>query len=248
LGSEKVHHLQGYTMSIVLASTGYPQRELPHLQRLLPKLTEFYETIILSIPPDVPPKELEILESLSKVLVVVNQDWSQGRFSAIQKALSTSAEYMQYADLDRLLYWVDIEPTEWREAVPQIMKTDCLIIGRTEKAIETHPKAIQQTERIVNTFFSYILGKPVDLGGGSRGFSRKAAEFLMENCKASCSWCTDSEWVMMLCKSGFQVETIPVDGLASPNYDANYDMDAENWAFRTKMAFDIIQAGMAVIK
>jgi hypothetical protein len=235
-------------MSIALSSTGYPQRELPRFLMLLPHLSRVYETVILSVPPDFYSDEMRMLESLPNVLIVVNQDWSQGRYSAIQKALDTSATHIHYADLDRLLHWVETNPVEWQYTVSCIEKTDCLIIGRTSRASETHPKALQQTEKIINLVFSNLLEQSVDLGGGSRGFSRRAAEFLIKNSINNRSWCNDSEWVMLLHQSGFQVDYTAVDGLGSPNYTENYDMDAEHWAFRVQIAFEVIQAGIAVSK
>lgn len=235
-------------MNVVLASTGHPQRELARLQTLLPQLTAVYESIIFSVPSSLTPDEVRALESLPHVLVVVNQDWSKGRFSAIQKALDSSAQYIHYADLDRVLHWVETSPAEWQQVVSYIKNADCLIIGRTEKAFKSHPMALQQTEKIINIVFSNLLGQPVDLGGGSRGFSRPAVEFLMKNNGSRCSWCTDSEWVMLLHRAGFHVGYIAVDGLEAPGYPATYDTDVKRWEYRVKMALDIIQAGIEAAK
>jgi hypothetical protein len=233
-------------MNMVLACTGYPQRELSRFRRLLPQLAKVYETIILSVPPNMTSDELGILESSPNVIVFSNQDWSQGRYSAIQKALETSAKYIHYADLDRVLHWIETNSEELREVVLGIEKTDCLVIGRTKKAFETHPNALRQTEKIINIVFSNLLGQSVDLGGGSRGFSRRAAEFLIGNSNNSSSWCTDSEWVMLLYHAGYHVDYIEVNGLESPNYPTTYDTDVNHWIFRVQVAQDIIQAGISV--
>jgi len=232
-------------MDVVLTCTGYPQRELSRFQMLLPRLAEVYETVILSVPPNLAGDEVKTLESLSRVLVVTNPDWSWGRYSAIQKALDTSTKYIHYADLDRMLHWVETNPAEWQQVVSSIQKTDCLIMGRTERAFQTYPQALQQTEKIINLVFSHLLGQSVDLGGGSRGFSRQAAEFLMKKGKGGCSWCTDSEWVMLLHRAGFKVDYIAVNGLESLGYASTFDTDVKRWAFRVQIALEIIQAGIA---
>lgn len=202
-------------MDIVLACTGYPQRELARLQMLIPQLAEVYSAIVFSVPSNLAQDEINELKMMPKSLVVVNSEWSSGRHSAIQKALETSGTHIHYADLDRVLRWIENRPAEWRQVVSLIPTTDCLIIGRTEAAFQTHPQALQQTERIINAIFSYSLGQAVDLGGGSRGFSRSAAQFLMTNSVRTRAWCVDSEWVMLLHQAGFEVKHIAVNGLES---------------------------------
>jgi hypothetical protein len=231
-------------MSIGLACAGRP-RSLPHFQTLHSQLMQVYDGIIISVPPDVTSDQVRILESLPHVIVVVNPDWSRGRLAAIQKALDIPAAHIHYADLDRILYWVETDPAGWDKTIQYIQETDCLIIGRTEKAFQTHPQAIQQTERIINHVFSSLLGRPVDLGGGSRGFSARAAQYLVEHSRPGSSWCSDSEWVMLLHRAGFSVDSMTVDGLASPGYPTDYDADAKRWEFRVQMALDIIRAGIA---
>jgi hypothetical protein len=231
-------------MGTVLACTGYPHQQLARFQELLPLLTNIYESIVLSVPPNLAPDEMTMLEAIPHVLVVANQDWSRGRYTAIQKAVDTCSRHIHYADLDRVLHWVETNPAEWQSVVSRIQETDCLIIGRTEKSFETHPQALQQTEKIINLVFSNLLGRSVDLGGGSRGFSRQAAQFVVKNSNGSCSWCTDSEWVMLLHRAGYQVDYIGVNGLESPGYSATYDTDVKRWQFRVKMALEIIEAGI----
>jgi len=232
-------------MDIALACTGYPQRELTRLQMLLPQLAEVYSTLVFSVPPNLTQNEISVLETIPKSLVVINSEWSLGRRSAIQKSLETSAAHIHYADLDRVLHWIEIDPVERQQVVTRIPTTDCLIIGRTDTAFQTHPQALQQTERIINAIFSHLLGQAVDLGGGSRGFSRQAARFLMTHSVRSQAWCVDSEWVMLLHRAGFKIEYIAVNGLESPGYTTTYDAEVKRWEFRVKVALDIIQSGLA---
>lgn len=235
-------------MDTVLACTDYPQRELARLHSLLPQLAEVYAAIVFSVPAELTKDEINALEMTPKSTVVVNAEWSRGRHAAIQTALETPATHIHYADLDRVLHWIETYPGEWRRVVSQIPTTDCLIIGRTDAAFQTHPQALQQTERIINAVFSYVVGQTIDLGGGSRGFSRQAAQFLMTHSVSRQAWCVDAEWVMLLYQGGFKVEYVAVDGLASPGYPTTYDEDAKRWAFRVNVALDIVQSGLATLR
>ncbi|MDQ3699971.1 MAG: hypothetical protein M3442_03510, partial [Chloroflexota bacterium] len=71
---------------------------------------------------------------------------------------------------------------EWRQVVAEIARVDCLILGRPEAAFRSHPQCMQQTEAIINTVGSHLLGTPVDLGAGSRGLSRRAAQLAVDLC------------------------------------------------------------------
>jgi hypothetical protein len=229
--------------------------------RIRPQLEQVYRSIIASVPPDVAAEDVNTLMAQPNVLVVVNPDWSWGRHSAIQKALETSASHVHYADMDRLLRWVETKPREWQHSVEVLQKTDCLIIGRTEEAFRTHPRAIQQTERIVNMVFSHLLGQPVDLCAGSKGFSRRAVKFLVASSPPGRALGTDAEWPMLLHRAGFAVDCLAVDGLDWESADRYrtqaadrdtqrrvaeaYDQDAGHWAFRVQVALEIVQAGLA---
>ena len=152
-------------------------------------------------------------------------------------------------------------PAEWQQAVALLQTTDCLIIGRTEPAFRTHPQALQQTEKIVNTVFSQLLDQSVDLGGGSRGFSRRAGQTLIDQTSPG-PW-VDAEWPMILHRAGFGLDYLAVDGLDWESADRYrqqaadaatqrriaeaYDQDADNWAIRVQFALDIVRAGLAAL-
>ena len=251
-------------MSVVLASTWRPRGEMPRFQKLCPQLEQVYDSIVISLPPDTPAEDVGVLKAQPNILLAINDDWSWGRHSAIRRALETAASHVHYADLDRLLRWVETGPREWRQAVEAIQRADCLIVGRTERAFRTHPQAMQQTEQIVNRVFSYLLGKPVDPCAGSKGFSRRAAQFLMANSPPGHALGTDAEWPVLLQRAGFAVDCIAVDGLDWESADRYrlqaadqdtqgraaeaYDEDAQHWAFRVQVALEIVESGLAAMQ
>ena len=168
--------------------------------------------------------------------------------------------HIHYADMDRLLRWVETKPLEWQQTVERIQQVDCLLIGRTEAAFQTHPQALQQTEKIINTVFSNVLGQTVDFGSGTRGFSRQATQLVVANTLPD-RW-TDVEWLLVLRRAGFAVDYLMVDGMdwesadryrpqaADPDTQRRlaqvYDEDPANWAIRVQIAGDIIQSGLDV--
>jgi hypothetical protein len=249
-------------VSVALACTWRPRGELPRLQRLRPQLEEVYERIVVALPPDVDLDAVGPLRAWPVVQVVVSPRPFWGRYLAIQTALEAPAArvtHVHYADLDLLLHWIEVQPEEWRQTVARIQAADCLVAGRTERAFRTRPQAIQQTERIINLIGSYLLGQPVDLGLGSRGFSRRAAAVVIAN--SAPGGFGDAEWPVLLRRAGFAVEYVEVDGgeWESPDFYRDevadedtrrraaeaYDQRPEAWAARVRTALEIIGEGLA---
>jgi hypothetical protein len=100
----------------------------------------------------------------------------------------------------------------------------------------------------------------MDLSAGSKGFSRRAAEFLMSNSPPGRALGMDSEWPVLLHRAGFRIDYIEVGGLDWESADhhqpqaANletqrraaeaYDQDPRHWAMRVHVAMEIVQAGL----
>jgi hypothetical protein len=252
----------GNDISLALACTWRPRGERGRVRKLFPEMRKIYRDIVISMPIESDAEDREFLQSKEDVSVVVMPKRGWGRYLAIQEALETPASHIHYADFDALVHWIEVQPLEWRRAMEAVRKTDCLIIGRTEKAMQTRPQAIQQTERIINLMGSHLLNQPVDLGAGNRGFSRKAAQFLMTHSSPG-RW-GDAEWPIMLHRAGFGVEYLAMDGLTWETPDRYRekaadperqlltakacDLNAECWAFRTRIAFEIIQQGLEALE
>lgn len=247
-------------MTIALATTWNPRGESGRLLRLLGQLQEAYSHITISLPPSAAESDLAALQGLAAVQIHRNADWSHGRYMALKLAADTGAEHIHYADMDRLLRWVETRSDEWRSTLNRIMQTDCLVIGRTEAAWATHPQALRQPERISNTLFSRLFGQELDFSAGSKGFSRRAAEFIMANSLPRQAIGTDAEWVVLVQRAGYRVEQILVDGLDWEIPDQHqeqaadserqrslagaYDADASKWAYRVSLIQEIVEAGM----
>jgi len=244
-------------LSVSLAATWRPRGELNRLLRSLPQLKRAYAGIALALPPDVHPDDMRELEGIEGVNLALTSDWSWGRHVALQSALVFESTHLHYADIDRLLRWVEIEPQEWQQILDRIEDCDCLIIGRSGRAYRTHPQALIQTEVVSNRVVSYFLGQEADVSAGSKGFSRRAVEFLLANCTPGHALGTDAEWTILLHRAGYRIETVEVDGLDWESADryreqaadaenqklqANlYDADPLNWSRRVEVADEIVR-------
>ena len=247
-------------MTIALAATFNPRGEIPRLLRLYAQLEAVYSHRIVSLPPTALPQEIEQIKRLPTVQVIVNADWSHGRYAALKAAFETGADYLHYVDLDRLIRWVETRPDEWKQTLKRIQESDCLIIGRTEAAWETHPQVMIQVEKIINSTFSYLLGQNFDFGSGSKGFSRYAAAFILANSRPENALGTDTEWPILLHRGRFRLDEMLVDGLdweipdqyqdhAADRQRQNriaeeYDADLKHWMRRVDDTVNVVKAGL----
>lgn len=247
-------------MSIVLATTFNPRGETGRLQQLWPQIQALSDAVIISLPPSIALEDAMVIRTLEGAQNHVNGDWSHGRYMALELAYQTEADYIHYVDMDRLLRWLETRADELEQTIQRVQESDCLVIGRTSAAWDTHPQAMRQTEAISSNLFSRLLGQELDLSAGSKGFSRAAVECLLANTEAGRAIGADSEWVVVCHRAGFKIDSLLVDGLdweipdryQETAADANrqqqmiveYDADAENWAHRVKIAHEIIEAGM----
>jgi hypothetical protein len=245
---------------VALAATYDPRGEIGRLQRLFSRLLAVYANVVVSLPPWATGEDVSAVKALAGIRAHVNDEWSHGRYMALKLALETDADYIHYADMDRLLRWVETMPDEWQHTVGAIQEADGLIMGRTEQAYQTHPQALVRTEQISNMVVSRLVGQAVDVSAGSKGFSRRAAEFLMANTTPGRALGADGEWTILLHRAGFQVKYLAVDGLDWESADRyqeqaadgmrqrqlaqEYDEDARNWAARVQVALEIAEAAM----
>lgn len=250
-------------MTIILATAWHPRGELGRFLKLMPLFQQAYSGISISLPPGTDAELVHHLQELTQVEVVTTLDWSRGRSLALELALEFSGTHIQYVDFDRLLRWVETSQGEWEDILREIQEYDCLIIGRSAGSYQTHPQALIQTEAISNLVVSHLLGQPLDVSAGSKGFSRKACEYLVANCEPGHALGTDAEWPLILKRAGFQVNSVSVDGLdwesadrfreeaadhQSQKKEAEiYDADPQNWSRRVAVAMEIVQVGFETV-
>ena len=141
------------------------------------------------------------------------------RRDALQAGLASGCEHFHLCDLDRALHWVNLYPDELRRALADIAHFDFLVMGRTPRAWATHPPVQNMTEALTNLVFAKIYGEELDITGGARGLSRKAARLLALHSREETVG-VDGEWPILLKQlsgltSGYRV----YDGLEFESLD-----------------------------
>ena len=205
----------------------------------------------------------DIIEELrhQEVLLRVTKGNEIGmkRREALAFGLQTDALYLHYCDFDRVLHWAGTYPKELGNTLQEILRYDFVIIGRTQRAFETHPRVQQEMERITNHICSLAFGRPIDTTAGSCAASRKTAELILSHSKAPTN-ATDTEWPMIvklfsdatigfLQVEGLEFETLDyyqeeIRSAGSPErwVELTYESSIEVWYSRMKLALESIEA------
>lgn len=135
------------------------------------------------------------------------------RRNALRLALKTECTHIMYCDGDRLLHWLEHYPNELRQAVELIQQKDFVVLGRTHRAFDLHPTTLKETETIVNRLFEKVTGKAWDTLAAARGMSRRAAEYIVAECKDD-AISNDVTWPLMAFgQENWQLDYLEVDGL-----------------------------------
>jgi hypothetical protein len=244
---------------VVLAATWRPRGEGGRWREVWPRLEALYERILIVAPHDADLEQVRHLQAHPGAQVAVAPRPSCQRHEVLRLASASGATHVHCADGDRLLHWAAARPGELRAAVAAVGRSECLILGRSARALATHPRALRETEALINAVGAYLLGQPVDLGGGSRGFSRAAARAVVRN--AVPEGFGGAAWPLLAQRAGFRVDHLAVDGLdwETPDHHQEHvadperqrrlaeahDRDPERWARRTQLALQIVQEALA---
>jgi hypothetical protein len=251
---------------VVLAVTVHQpdERLASMIKAYLPSLSARYAALTANCSRETHPAILDLLRGNGAVVHVSSEraggiaTIGQVRRETIRAGLAAGTPHMQMCDFDRAIHWVAHYPDELDAVIADIPNYDCLVLGRTERAWATHPPYQAETEPLFNRVFALVTGLPWDVGAGSRGLSRRAAEILMEISQEQ-SVGTDAEWPLLLLKrDGFRVGHRQCEGLefetadrygpeieAAGGYaawEAEISADPEHWMFRLELALMIARA------
>jgi len=185
---------------------------------------------------------------------------SDSRLRVIRAGVEAGADHLHLVDTDRVLHWAAHYPDELRGVVSRISELDFTIIGRTQRALQTHPRNQVETEVIANKVFSLIYGREVDITAASRGISRAAVEVLAKYSHGR-FFDNDSEWpTILLCLGGLSMGYVEAEGLEwetrlkreqmtlpdGRRVDVKdyYEGNPESWVYRLMLAHRIAQAAL----
>jgi hypothetical protein len=172
--------------------------------------------------------------------------------------LRAGTSHLQTCDFDRAIHWVANYPHELDAVIAAIPNYDLLVLGRTERAWATYPPYQAETEPLFNRVFALATGLEWDVGAGSRGLSRRAAETLLR-LSQEMTVGIDAEWpLLLLNREGYRVGHQRCEGLefetadrfgaeieAAGSYEAwqaEMDSDPRQWAYRLRIALMISEA------
>ena len=180
------------------------------------------------------------------------------RRKALRAGLEAGTDYLQMCDFDRAIHWVAHYPRELETIIAEITRYDLLVLGRTERAWATHPPYQADTEPFFNKVFALVTGLPWDVGAGSRGFSRRGAEMLLELSQEPTIGIDAELPLLLLGREGFEVGFRACEGLefetadrfgaeieAAGGYEAweaKMSADPARWVYRMKVALLIAEA------
>lgn len=249
---------------VTLATTWHPRGETLRLRRLYPFLARLYHRVIVVMPPSTHAGMVLSFRVYEKMSVIVADEWSAGRYIALQKGVEAETPYIHYADMDRLIRWGETLPRELMMTLDRIREAQCLVIGRTDAAYATHPRALVETEALSNRMFAHIFNMPLDLSAGSKGFRRDVAAYILSHSEPGNALGTDAEWVVLARRGGYEITDYRVSGLDWESADrystqaadeeqqrqaaAQYDADPKNWRRRVAVAAEIINVGLDALK
>lgn len=254
------------TVTLALTVHEPDERLVSLIAEFLPVLASCYGAVTAFCSSETRPAILELLLRQG-VVAQVDREKSAGiqrmgdvRRQTVRAGLETGTTHLQLCDFDRALHWIAHYPGELAAVVQEIPDYDLLVLGRTERAWATHPPYQAQTEPLFNHVFALATGLSWDVGAGSRGLSRRAAEWLLRVSEEPTVG-VDAEWpLLILGQGGFVTGERLCEGLefetadryeaeieacgGYPAWEAQMSSDANQWVFRLRVALAIAQAAL----
>ncbi len=173
-------------------------RMLALTRAFAPRLKEIYRAIVAEVTDATAPELISALEQMGSALSVMpKRPLGAVRRAALELAMRTECSHYHFCDYDRILHWMKHYPEEIRAVVHVIPQYDFLILGRSERALESHPEIQVATERVSNAVFSAEYGATTDITAAARGISREAAGLILRFSTAP-DVGVDAEWPLIV--------------------------------------------------
>ncbi|WP_345240749.1 hypothetical protein [Pontibacillus salipaludis] len=210
------------------------------------RLEHLYSQMFITVSEETKPAFIEDLKvSTFGVNVIPKKGAAHARREVVRFGLTGESDLFHYCDLDRLLTWLENHPDELTSLLEGMDEKDYVILGRTERAFETHPEEWKATERIANKIFSLEIGEEIDVTAGSCMFSKKSAHYINEHSRADM---TDAEWPMIV----HRFAHLPIDHRLVEGLEYHEDTngvlgnmtESEKWLSRMRMTLKVSEAAV----
>ncbi|MEM7132659.1 MAG: hypothetical protein AAF702_40530 [Chloroflexota bacterium] len=229
-------------------------------QQFLPQIQRLVTHIVADVSPETHPDVVGLLRVHCTEMEQNERDWSPERIVLAGKfrrnlmalGLRTDSSFLMYCDGDRFLHWLEHYPDELAAVIKRIPEHDFTVLGRTERAFQTHPDVQYDTERIINKVFGRISGHAWDVTAAARGMSRAAAKLLVDESEDD-TFGNDASWPLLIQQAGnFTMTEIKTEGLefetaekfadasamagGAVQWKARLDNDPRHWIHRLNIA------------
>lgn len=209
-------------VKISLASTYHdPEGRLyAQLDALLPTLTASFSGMVIQASHLAYAPSLARLADAGAMIEQDNANDEQigrklgyARRRSLEMALQLPHETILYCDFDRILHWAAFYPDELQDTLAQIPHYDFTVIGRTQRAYDSHPRIQRDTEVVVNHVFGLVSGHFWDVTAATRGLSRQAAQALVNGSRDD-HISVDASWPLFILQNqALQVHYLETEGM-----------------------------------
>lgn len=178
--------------NVALATTLHdPEGRLySQIVRVLPALRNMFADLVVCASADTSEQCLiefkmagaRVYQEPAQPTSSVGRGIGRARRDALSLTLQLETKFVLYCDADRVLHWGEYYPTELNDVVSKLVDYDLLVLGRTSRAFDSHPRPQRDTEAIVNFVFGQVSGFAWDVTAAARGLSRRAAYAIVHDC------------------------------------------------------------------
>ena len=226
-----------------------------------------YGTVVVAATAATAAATRALLEARGVTIIAGDARVGTARRAAVAKAHALGAESILACDFDRWLHWAGRFPAELA-AVPDRLarrrpRPWYACLGRTARALATHPPVQRVTEGATNRALSLAVGRRLDATAGACWLARPGAELILRESVETTN-ATDLEWPTLIHRTdprrltslrveGLEFETatfFPAEVAAAGGeaawIRAHYDRP-EVWRDRLRLSLDSVSAACRVL-
>jgi hypothetical protein len=215
-------------------------------QEPIPAALAMYAAVVVAATAATDPRVTAALERLGARVVPGGQT-GEGRRAALAAAGLGQAAYLA-CDLDRWLHWERCWPQELAALPARIARLSSggqpppwyVCLGRTARALRTHPATQRLPEATTNRALSLAAGRPLDAVAGAAWLTPEAAAIVLAASREPTA-ATDLEWpALILRQDRDRVRGLRCEGLEweTPDFHAAKIAAAGGLEAWTRATFD----------
>jgi hypothetical protein len=239
-----------------------PENRLGYMvEKLGDHLKALFESAIVAYTPQTHPDAVTLLEKKGYMVYKAGDSVISCYQIALSKAIDNDVNTLFYCDLDRALHWIKSYPDELKQILDTPIENDFTMIGRTKRALETHPETQILTEAIGNMVASNVLGfdKIPDILGTTWIMTPQLMKTVLKQ-KPVNDFGFYSEWPIKLWRSANNPKYKEVEGLEWETPDRYQEeirtqglekwklnfQTANEWKRRTNMLRDFVDSAICM--